>query len=281
GGVVASTANDERRELELPRKKVVIVTANIALQEQLVTKDLPKLRELLPWPFDFKIAKGLSNYLCLDRYDEAAATLLMDPLVDEVERDQWSKVERWSAETTRGDFSELPFEPLPRVRSLVTIPHDDCTGSACARASDCFSRKAKKELDSADIIATNYHLFFIDLVVRRNSENEASVLPNYDLAIFDEGHKAADIARDFFGYDVKPGTISYCARMLAPKNTPEAFAPDARPRVEARDRRSGEALQKQARLLRRAQREAQAHEAEPTRPRAHRTPDAESGEGLR
>jgi ATP-dependent DNA helicase DinG len=222
---------------ELPCRRVCIVTANIALQEQLVEKDLPLLQKLLPWEFTFALAKGRGNYLCLDRFDDYAGDIFgeRDPAL----REQWEQIVHWSVSTEKGDLSELPFEPSAALRSKFTITSDDCTAKKCNRYLDCFAEKARKEFAKADVIVTNYHMLFAHLVVLDATEGTAGVLPPFDLVICDEGHKMADVARDFFGAKVTHGAIRWATRLLAgtdkasrSKKSPiPAIAPELRDKI--------------------------------------------------
>lgn len=197
-------------------KKIVVVTANIALQEQLVGKDLPMLRELLPWPFTWALAKGRGNYLCLDRFQEEQFIQLRSSAA---EADQWNEVQQWAQLTTHGDLSELPFEPLASVRQRFTTSTDDCHGKACPSYNECFALKARRAYQAAEIVVTNYHLFFTEMVLRRESNGEPVLLPDWTVAIFDEGHRAPDIAREYFGFRITGGAVRWGARLLAPKNS--------------------------------------------------------------
>lgn len=212
-------------------KKIVVVTANIALQEQLVTKDLPMLRDLLPWPFTWAIAKGRGNYLCLDRLDEEKLITIRSSLAESI---QWNEVVRWSELTQSGDISELPFEPLASVRQRFTTSTDDCHGKSCARYDDCFAIKARRSYQMAEVVVTNYHLFFTEMVLRRETGGKPVLLPDWQVAIFDEGHKAADIAREYFGFKATAGGCRWATRLLAPKNdkTPQ-IDPVLKERVSA------------------------------------------------
>ncbi len=213
---------DEEKAPEPPR--VVIATANIALQEQLAGKDLPLLRKLLPDPFTFALAKGLGNYLCQDRCDDSELEQLVSPLQDEREREQWKVLRAWSETTQTGDLSELPFEVLPSLKPKVTTASDDCTGKACPRFGVCHAQKSKAAVKGARVIVTNYHLLFTHIMLL--AEFGRGVLPPFDLLVLDEAHKAAEIARDFFGSKVTLGGIRWAVRLLIqPKGDPGPKGP--------------------------------------------------------
>ena len=204
---VPATFHASRRGL-----RVLIVTANIALQEQLVRKDLPLLASLLPWPFTFALVKGRNNYLCTDRLAMRKFTRGFEKL-EPYEQEQRDEVLKWARETQEGDVSELPFEPSRRVWRLVSVSSDECKGKDCGSALACFSEAARDRASAARIVVTNYHMLFAHLLVRAATTRNI-VLPHFDVAILDEGHKAADIARDFFGFEITQGTIKRLSREL-------------------------------------------------------------------
>lgn len=195
--------------------RVVICTANIALQEQLMGKDLPELAKLLPWNFNAAIAKGRNNFLCLERFDDSATELLMEPLRDPNEREQWNTIAKWKTETQRGDFSELPFELAGPVRLKVATTSDDCTGKACPRFADCHAEAARKRFRAANVIVSNYHMLFAHLAIA--TETGTGLLPRFDILIMDEAHEAADVAREFFGFTIRSGSFKWATRFLGPK----------------------------------------------------------------
>jgi ATP-dependent DNA helicase DinG len=215
----AAKQNDERSAMGAPRRKVVIVTANIALQEQIVGKDLPLLQRLLPWKFSFALLKGMQNFLCKDRFEETAPDRIT--VTDPIERRQLERTEQWARETRSGDLSELPFELTPRIRQLVVIGQDECTGKSCAHHRECFGRQAKKKAEDVDIVVTNYHMFFLNLRLRDETEGMAGTIPEHEVVVFDEAHKAPDIARDFFGFRITRGQVRNALRLLDADATPK------------------------------------------------------------
>lgn len=191
--------------------RVVVVTANIALQEQLMTKDLPALASVLPEPFSFAMLKGRNNYLCVD----ALGKVLGDVGTREP---QMKRLLVWAQETKTGDVSEFPETPVPGSWRRLAVGSDECKGSACKFRQQCFSERARASASAADVVVTNYHLFFAHLVVRQKmKEIRASggavdldvVIPAAQTIVFDEAHKAADIARDFLGFQVSRGQVDW------------------------------------------------------------------------
>jgi ATP-dependent DNA helicase DinG len=166
------------------KRRVVMVTANIALQEQLVGKDLPKLAEILPWDFSFALLKGKSNYLCHDRryQEEAEGTLHL--LDDPADAQRLDDLIAWARDTQAGDVSELPFKPEYRLWRRFSTTSDDCKGSDCTFLDQCCSARAKAIAQDAHVVVTNYHLLCAHLQVKE-ATGEDLVLPSFDVAILD------------------------------------------------------------------------------------------------
>jgi ATP-dependent DNA helicase DinG len=195
-------------------RRAVIATANIALQEQLVRKDLPLLARALPWPVSFALLKGRNNYLCRSRLAETVGrpSLHLGDAPAEVEMER--AITAWAATTATGDVSELPFEPPPRIWLRFAVHAEDCPGPDCHFATDCHALRARAAAARAGIVVTNYHLLFAHLKVRDETDEDL-VLPPFALAVLDEAHKAADIARDFFGFRVTASAVRWAGRRLA------------------------------------------------------------------
>jgi ATP-dependent DNA helicase DinG len=203
-----------RHSIESGASRIIVVTANIALTEQLIKKDLPALRDVLPWSFEFALAKGRGNFVCRSQYDRIDRTLLR---VMPTSRQRIDAIDEWVQETKTGDLSELTFEPSPEIRRRLTIQSDECMGRKCDRFDDCFVEIAKQRLETAKVVVTNYHLFFADIAVRRMSDGESCVLPNADIVIHDECDRSFGIARQFYGFEISKYAIEDAANLLAAK----------------------------------------------------------------
>ncbi len=193
-------------------KRVVVATANIALQEQLIHKDLPTLAKILPSRFSFALIKGRNNYVCKDRL--ATASVRGFPDVGDVGKEdykQWVRLVAWAKASAKGDVSELDFVPSPRLWSSLSALGDECKGSECKFAETCFYETARELAFKADIVVTNYHLLFAHLSVGRRM-GQSGVLPAYNALVLDEAHAAADIARDFFGFSVSELSLKRLAK---------------------------------------------------------------------
>ncbi len=191
-------------------KRVVIVTANIALQEQLVGKDLPMLARLLPWPMSFALLKGKSNYLCVDKLD-ALAIAAQQPAARQ--QPELVDIRRWANTTSTGDKSQLSFVPTSKNWSKVSSTAAECVRERCDFVNCCFAEAAKERAEAAQIVVTNYHMLFAHLEVLATTGKHA-VLPSYDCLVLDEAHTAADIARDFRCIQVSEASFSAIAAGL-------------------------------------------------------------------
>lgn len=192
-------------------ERVVLVTANIALQEQLVNKDLPLLAKLLPWPFEFALMKGINNYLCVEQLETTMKKHVSLPIVGDA-----AKIAAWGATTSStGDRSELPFEPDDAVWKQFSTTSDNCDGEDCKSYESCYAVRAKKKASHAQIVVVNYHLFFAHFKVLELTGGQRGILPPFKIAVLDEGHKTSDIARDCFDMGMGTGAIKWVGGKLA------------------------------------------------------------------
>lgn len=176
--------------------KVLISTFTITLQEQLINKDIPFLCDALPRGFTAVLAKGRGNYLCRRRLDFAIRRPL--GLFDE-SGSALAVINDWARQTEDGSLSDIPFMPKSHVWDAVKSEHGNCRGRGCPYFQDCFYRRARRRLDSADVIVANHALMFSDLALRRQG---ASVLPDYRWVIVDEAHNMERVAEEHFGINV-------------------------------------------------------------------------------
>jgi ATP-dependent DNA helicase DinG len=205
--ILTSTA--ERPEGE-KKKSVIISTNTISLQEQLINRDIPFLNSVLPVEFSAVLAKGRSNYISLRRLKGAlgrAESTLAGP--DDVR--QIRDVGQWAKNTSDGSRSDLSFRPSYEVWEEVQSDHGNCLGRKCPTYNDCHYYKARRRVWNADVVVVNHALFFSDLAIRREG---ASILPDYNVVIFDEAHTIADVAADHMGLSISNGQVDYMLRRL-------------------------------------------------------------------
>ena len=177
---------------------IVVATATIALQRQLIDRDLPRLVAALKPLLDrepvFAILKGRRNYLCLHRQKGGVADDPQDALFDPTDTGPTSPLGRqvmrlheWADQTTTGDRDELvPGVPEAAWRQ-VSVSAQECIGAQrCPFGSRCFAEKARDAAGRADIVVTNHALLAID------ATSEIDVLPDHDVVIIDEAHDLVD-----------------------------------------------------------------------------------------
>jgi Rad3-related DNA helicase len=205
-------------------KTAIVVTANIALGEQIVAKDLPMLAKLTGKPdLSFALAKGLNNFVCIDALEDLDDDAAEDPKAAELVA--------WADRTKTGDISELGFVPSPKLMRGTTRSADECLKAGCKFADECFGLRARQKALNADIVVTNYHLYFAHLEVI--AAGGSGVLPDADVHAFDEAHKMPEIARGFVGKKVTEFAIRKAANLLAPTGASRR----PRPTLDAKLRR--------------------------------------------
>lgn len=179
---------------------VVVSTATIALQRQLVDRDLPRLADALapalPRKPTFALLKGRGNYLCLNKIHNGANTdpaedrpqeELFDPVAATALGRDVKRLTAWSSDTETGDRDEVVPGVPDRSWSQVSVSARECIGvSRCPFGTDCFSERARGKAGTADIVVTNHALLAIDAIA------DASVLPEHDYLVVDEAHELVD-----------------------------------------------------------------------------------------
>jgi len=174
-------------------KKVVISTYTKTLQEQLITQDLPFLKNTLEVNFTFALCVGSNNYLCIRRFFQTQTQGLFETK-EEVE--EFKKISSWENKTQTGLKSELIFEPASGVWSKICREPDMCMGKKCAHFNNCYYYHAKKKQYHAQILVVNHHLFFANIAAADQ------VLPQFDAVVFDEAHNLEDVATNYLGAQV-------------------------------------------------------------------------------
>jgi Rad3-related DNA helicase/REP element-mobilizing transposase RayT len=192
------------------KKRVVISTHTISLQEQLIDKDIPLIRSIYPDEFTAVLVKGRSNYLCQRRLEQTRGrqNFLFDQ--DRQLESLWT-IEEWATNTTDGSLASLPVLPDPSVWDRVCAEHGNCLGKKCRYYDGCFWQAAKRRMQGGNILVVNHALFFSDLALRIAGVN---YLPKYDLVILDEAHTIEDVAGQHFGIKISEAAIRYNLRTL-------------------------------------------------------------------
>lgn len=200
------------KEGEVPKssRRIVVSTHTIALQEQLMSKDLPLLNAVIPREFTSVLVKGRNNYLSLRRHDLARKRATA--LLNDVEADQLRQLDNWLKTTPDGSLSSLPFRPQPSLWDEVASDGNNCLGRRCATHGKCFYYQARCRVSGAQILVVNHALFFSDLAVRETTG--FGILPEYDAAILDECHTIESVASDHLGIKVSNGQVQYTLNKL-------------------------------------------------------------------
>ncbi|MFM7026022.1 MAG: ATP-dependent DNA helicase [Limnohabitans sp.] len=192
----------------LSGQRALISTATKALQDQLFSRDLPRLSQALGLPVRVALLKGRSSYLCIHRMEQArhhpqaSQTLWLRAL---------SRIEQWAQVTRTGDMAELPgLDETSGLWPQVTSTRDNCLGSNCPRYKACHVNLARKEAMAADVVVINHHLFFADLAVRESGV--AELLPTVRVTVFDEAHQLNEIGVNFLGQELSTLRLLELAR---------------------------------------------------------------------
>lgn len=205
------------------KKKAVISTHTINLQEQLTEKDLPMLAAVLgtlpePVKFNFTMLKGRANYLCTRRLQKAIQQ--SGNLFTASEAEELHRIYEWSKETKDGSLSDFDIEPDPKVWSQVCSERGLCSPKVCGYQSDfgkdhgiCFFQRARNRILSSDVLVLNHTLFFT-LLGGVDEEQEGGILFKNDFVIFDEAHTMEQVASRHIGLSVSSGQVRYALNRL-------------------------------------------------------------------
>lgn len=210
---------------------VVVSTATIALQRQLVDRDLPRLvdalAEALPRRPQFALLKGRRNYLCLnkvhnggaadgDEGDDRPQEELFNPMaVSALGRDV-QRLTEWASSTETGDRDDLKPGVPDRSWSQVSVSARECLGVArCPFGTECFSERARARAGRADVVVTNHALLAIDAVA------ESAVLPEHGLLVVDEAHELVDRVTSVATAELTSASLGVAARRITRLVDPE------------------------------------------------------------
>jgi ATP-dependent DNA helicase DinG len=183
-------------------KKVVLSTGTIALQEQLVHKDIPLVEEALGASLRVTLLKGRANYLCRQKLERLRADRLVAP------SRSMQRIWEWADRTRSGDRAELGFVAPANEWEQVDADADECVGEHCSHFRKCFFFEKRDEAKYADVVVVNHALFFLDLAVG------GGLLPGYDVVVLDEAHQCERWATDALTAVLSGATIGRMLRKL-------------------------------------------------------------------
>jgi ATP-dependent DNA helicase DinG len=182
--------------------RVVISTGTIALQEQLVRKDIPLVTKALGVDARVVLLKGRNHYLCRAKFEKESGARLIAPSLA-LER-LWA----WAERTETGDRAELDFTPRSDDWETLDADADDCVGEYCSRFADCHFFAKRDAARFADVVVVNHALFFLDLA------SGGALLPAYDFVVIDEAHQAEKYATAALTATLSPQSVNRMMRKL-------------------------------------------------------------------
>lgn len=190
-------------------KKLIISSATVALQEQILNKDLPELQNVMSLPFDFQLAKGRGRYVCLLKLDQhlqyvggmqPEIPMFNDSQSDENDPFLYERMlVDYANGTWQGDKDRWPDEIADQQWKGLTSTHRECSNRRCAHFSNCAFFKARENLLQADVIVVNHDLMLADLAL-----GGGIVLPplSESIYVFDEAHHLAEKAQNHFQHEL-------------------------------------------------------------------------------
>ncbi len=184
------------------RRKAVISTQTINLQEQLIFKDIPALQALLPVEFEAALLKGRQNYCCGTRLGRALRQA--DGLFTTTQRKELERIDEWSRHTKDGSLSDFSEQPDAEVWAQVCSERSVCSQRTCGGESRCFYQAARRRLANAHVVVVNHTLFFTLLGSEEELTGRADggfIFPR-DFVIFDEAHTIEGVASRHIGFSV-------------------------------------------------------------------------------
>jgi ATP-dependent DNA helicase DinG len=203
------------------QETVVVATNTIALQEQLVRKDIPMLQAALGELGACKavLVKGRGNYVSIRRLKLASQR--QDKLLpDAAARRSLHQIEDWVYETEDGSLSTLPALERPGVWDKVQSDHANCMGRKCPHYNECFYQNARRAMEGARILVCNHALFFSDMALRMRG---TGFLPEYQHVVLDEAHGVEDVASDHFGVTLSEGKVAHLLSTLYHQKTGKGY----------------------------------------------------------
>ena len=199
---------------------VVVSTATIALQRQLVERDLPRLTETLSGPLGraprFAIFKGRGNYACKNKIggtpeDDGQEALLPEDAFEPTSAlgQQVKRLHDWASDTETGDRDELVPGVTDQAWRQVSVTARECLGAGrCPFGTECFSENARQKAAEADIVVTNHALLAIDAL-------GDGVLPEHHVVVVDEAHELVDRVTSVATGEISATAVDIAARRAA------------------------------------------------------------------
>ena len=196
-------------------RKAIISTHTINLQEQLVRKDLPLIKNLVPGDWDAVLLKGRGNYLCPMRLRRAWEQ--QGDLFGQDEASELKRIWDWAEGTREGTLSDLDFQPSAKVWAQVCSESQICTQRFCGAKGNCFFQQAWKRAGEARVLVVNHTLFFaladLDGLLEPGGEDGGFLFPR-DFVVFDEAHTLENVAASQLGIRLAEGGMRFDLQRL-------------------------------------------------------------------
>lgn len=172
-------------------RPLVVSTHTVQLQQQLLERDVPLLKKIMPFDFSATLLKGRNHYLCLRKFEHT----LQDHHEDNYDTN-FTKAQLiiWLTETEQGDVEELSMASGGKLFwNTVKSDANSCLNHRCPWFSRCYYHKQRRAAHESDLVITNHALLFTDL------KSDSQLLPSYKEAVLDEAHHVEEVVSDHFG----------------------------------------------------------------------------------
>jgi ATP-dependent DNA helicase DinG len=205
------------------KRKAIICTHTINLQEQLIHKDIPIVKKVVG-DFHAELLKGRNNYLCPTRLKSAFSQT--GDLFSSSEAAELQLIEEWHRENPTATLSEMDFTPGARLWSMVRSEPHACTPRRCPPGSGCVYQDVRRRMAAADLLVLNHTLFFTLMASAEETlADDANFIFPRDFVILDEAHTIENIAAQAFGIHVSESSVRFeLGRLYNPKTRKGFFA---------------------------------------------------------
>ncbi len=197
------------------REATIISTHTIALQEQLIKKDIPFLLDLLQIDLQATLVKGMGNYFCFRKYEEVAQE---SSFLSSQEQQDFIKLGKFAETSVEGSISNVSFPLASGLWDKVAAERGACTHMQCPHFKQCFFFKARKQVAESQLLIINHHLLVSELSMRMRPDfrEEKSILPKSYRIILDEAHHLEEIALESFSVKVdRLDLVRYLGRIYS------------------------------------------------------------------